>query len=284
MGIADEMQIATDAYLEEILNRRNNALSAKEAKYNEAAKAAAASALQVKDEAEKGAYKDYMNYINPYGTQAEAMAQRGMLHSGITQSNNARAYAAYQNRKASAQSSYANALSSAQNTLLQNQADILSSRYELEADYLGELMKAYNENYWKEKNFDYKLSRDEIEDARYEQEWAYMLAKDALGYSSSGSRSSGRRSSGSSKGSYTHTEQTSSSTGVTPGGSLGLGMKMGADMTFKTLWDKAEKATANGAKAADKSTAKEIIKVGKSSNLSAEQLNKLSKYLAGGKK
>ena len=111
-----------------------------------------------------------------------------------------------------------------------------------------------------------------------------MLAKDALGYSSSGSRSSGRRSSGSSKGSYTHTEQTSSSTGVTPGGSLGLGMKMGADMTFKTLWDKAEKATANGAKAADKSTAKEIIKVGKSSNLSAEQLNKLSKYLAGGKK
>ncbi len=279
MGIADEMQIATDAYLEEILNRRSSALSAKEAKYNEAARAAAASALKVKDEAEKGAYRDYMSYINPYGAQAEAMAQRGLWHSGISQSNNARAYAAYQSRRASAQSDYANAMSSAQSTLLQNQADILSSRYEQEVDYLSELMKAYNENYWKEKNFEYKLSRDEIEDARYEQEWAYMLAKDALGYSSSGSRSSGKSSSGSSNGSYTHTELT----GTAQGGSLGLGMKMGADMTFKTLWDKAAKATANGAKAADKSTAKEIIKVGKSSNLSTEQLNKLSQYLAGGK-
>ena len=284
MGIAEEMQIATDAYLEEILNRKSSALSAKEIKYGEAARQAAASALRVKDEAERGAYKDYMSYINPYGAQAEAMAQRGLLHSGISQSNNARAYAAYQSRSASAQSDYANALSSAQNTLLQNQADILSSRYEQEADYLSELMKAYNENYWKEKNYDYRLSRDELADERYEREWAYMLAKDALGYSSSGSRSSGRRSSGSSRGGYTHTEQSAAASAVSPGGSLGLGIRMGADMTYKTLWDKAERATSNGARAADKATAKEILKVGKSSSLSTEQLNRLSKYLAGGKK
>lgn len=282
MSITDELQLAIDAYLGEIKNRKSTALALKQQNYENIASAGLETAKSVQEETNRDAYKAYANYINPYGVQREAQNIYGLNSSGIAQSNNARAYSAYQNRLSQAQSDYSSAQSDIYTTLMSNSANLLSEEYGLQAEYLQNLMESYNENYWKELNYNYKLNRDSIEDERYEREWEYMLSQNA--YSSSSSSSSRKSSSSSNSNSkYTHTSQTTSPLYNTSGTNdyFASLVSLAENTSYANLNTLANQATNNGTTAADKSTAQQILNVGKSSNLSKEQLDALSKVLGG---
>ncbi len=51
---------------------------------------------------QKKARNDYLNYINPYGAQAEALGSQGLLNSGVSGNAQMGAYTIYQNRNATA--------------------------------------------------------------------------------------------------------------------------------------------------------------------------------------
>lgn len=61
------------------------------------------------------AYADYQKQVDPYGVQAEQMAQSGLTGSGYAESLKTQAYVAYQNRQAAAYQSYQDALVSFNN-------------------------------------------------------------------------------------------------------------------------------------------------------------------------
>lgn len=61
------------------------------------------------------AYADYQKQVDPYGVQAEQMAQSGLTGSGYAESLKTQAYVAYQNRQAIAYKSYQDALVSFNN-------------------------------------------------------------------------------------------------------------------------------------------------------------------------
>ncbi len=58
--------------------------------------------LANKDEEVRKAKNDYIAYINPYGYQSEALAQNGLLNSGVSETSKLGGYNTYQNRLASA--------------------------------------------------------------------------------------------------------------------------------------------------------------------------------------
>jgi hypothetical protein len=59
-------------------------------------------ATQNRDTEAKRARNDYQAYINPYGVNAESLASRGLLNSGLSETSQLGGYNAYQNRVASA--------------------------------------------------------------------------------------------------------------------------------------------------------------------------------------
>lgn len=285
MSITEELQTAIDAYLQEVKNKKSTSLSIKQRNYENLAANQMKEAQSQKLQTQRDSYKAYADYINPYGIQREANASYGIGNSGLTQSNNTRAYSAYQNRLATAQSDYVNSIGDINSTLLTNSADLLSEEYQLQAEYLQDMMEKYNENYWKELNYNYKLDRDRIADERYEREWDYMLAKNAYSSSSSNRKSSSSTSKSSSS-KYTHKSQSASasSAGSTSDKTMFDIIGMAESSSYANLADIANKATNNGTNAANQSTANQILNVGRNSNLSKEQLDALSKVLRGVRK
>jgi hypothetical protein len=59
-------------------------------------------ATQNRDTEAKRALNDYQAYINPYGVNAESLASRGLLNSGLSETSQLGGYNVYQNRVASA--------------------------------------------------------------------------------------------------------------------------------------------------------------------------------------
>jgi hypothetical protein len=55
---------------------------------------------------QKGAYVDWQKQSNPYGAEAEKLAQNGLLHSGYGETSQVAMYTAYQNRLAQARDTY----------------------------------------------------------------------------------------------------------------------------------------------------------------------------------
>ena len=83
---------------------------------------------QAKDKAEKdyikeqkGAYADYQKAINPYGTNAEKLADQGLLHSGYSESVKTSMYNTYQNRYMTARESYNQAILNYDNNIKEAQ-------------------------------------------------------------------------------------------------------------------------------------------------------------------
>lgn len=83
---------------------------------------------QQKDQANKsyireqaGAWADYQKQIDPYGVEAEKMANMGMTGTGYSESANTRAYITYQNRVVAARESYNQAVLNYDNAIKEAQ-------------------------------------------------------------------------------------------------------------------------------------------------------------------
>ena len=74
-------------------------------------------ATQNRDTEAKRARNDYQAYINPYGVNAESLASRGLLNSGLSETSQLGGYNAYQNRVASANKALQDAITAYDNDI-----------------------------------------------------------------------------------------------------------------------------------------------------------------------
>ena len=77
------------------------------------------------------AYTDWQKQIDPYGVNAEQMAQSGLGASGYSESSQVRMYTAYQQRVATARESYQNAVTSYNNAMTEAQLQNSSAKAEI---------------------------------------------------------------------------------------------------------------------------------------------------------
>ena len=77
------------------------------------------------------AYTDWQKQTDPYGVNAEQMAQSGLGASGYSESSQVRMYAAYQQRVATARESYQNAVTSYNNAMTEAQLQNSSAKAEI---------------------------------------------------------------------------------------------------------------------------------------------------------
>lgn len=97
------------------------------------------------------AKNDYVSYTNPYGYQAETMASKGQLQSGISQTAQLGGYNAYQNRLATANKAMQDAFT--QYDLDMNEA-IINNDVQKAQNALAklEMILGYTENFYDTKN------------------------------------------------------------------------------------------------------------------------------------
>lgn len=74
-------------------------------------------ATQNRDTEAKRARNDYQAYINPYGVNAESLASRGLLNSGLSETSQLGGYNTYQNRVASANKALQDAITAYDNDI-----------------------------------------------------------------------------------------------------------------------------------------------------------------------
>ena len=74
-------------------------------------------ATENRDTEAKRARNDYQAYINPYGVNAESLASRGLLNSGLSETSQLGGYNTYQNRVASANKALQEAITAYDNDI-----------------------------------------------------------------------------------------------------------------------------------------------------------------------
>lgn len=170
------MATTDNPYLQEALRKQQLA-------YDEAKRAAAERYATQRQQAQETAQSargvatsDYQRQINPYGVQAEALAQAGLRNSGVSQTAQSKAYGSYMNRLGQVQVGYGQAEREIAANEAQNLSNLDIQRLNAEANYQNMLY----EDAWKNKQFDYQKGRDDIGDQRYSQQWDYQVGRDAI--------------------------------------------------------------------------------------------------------
>ena len=156
-----------------------------------------------RDEALRSSSISYQNMINPYSTNAESLAMRGLSNSGIVGSNYARLYGNYQNNVAGANDAYNNSLNDISASLLSERSNVNAKKMAQMAQYYERLYDDYwareKFDYEKENDlknydfnqakFDYEKNRDKISDERWQEEFDFRKASSLLKNTSSSRRS-----------------------------------------------------------------------------------------------
>ncbi len=91
-----------NAYANQYEQTQNDMLDKQLAFYEQKIEQQKEKARQANDIESKKAKNDYFSYINPYGLQAESLANGGLLNSGVSETSKLGGYNTYQNRLASA--------------------------------------------------------------------------------------------------------------------------------------------------------------------------------------
>lgn len=112
-----------------------------------------AQAGQAYTQEKSAAYADYQKQVDPYGVQAEQMAQSGLTGSGYAESLKTQAYVAYQNRQAVAYQSYQDAMVSFNNAFteakMQNdatRANLAFQTYQMQLEAIVSMITNGNSN------------------------------------------------------------------------------------------------------------------------------------------
>ena len=110
-------------------------------------------AEQAYTQEKSAAYADYQKQVDPYGVQAEQMAQSGLTGSGYAESLKTQAYVAYQNRQAVAYQSYQDAMVSFNNAFneakMQNdatRANLAFQTYQMQLEAIVSMITNGNSN------------------------------------------------------------------------------------------------------------------------------------------
>ena len=166
----------------------------------------------------RGLYTDYQQQINPYGVNAEALAQQGLQNSGLSETTRANYYNTYQKARTEATNNAnsikadfdADIVKARQNGDIQKAQSALelykqkiadlsnfyNLRYQVSRDKVSDSQwqKEYDlsKNQW-QKQFDYQKSRDKVADSQWLKE--YNLSKKKVASSGTKKKSSKKKSS-----------------------------------------------------------------------------------------
>ena len=165
----------------------------------------------------RGLYTDYQKQIDPYGVNAEALAEQGLANSGLAETTKANYYNTYQTARTEATNN-ANTIKAdfdADIVKARQNGDIqkAQSAFELYKQKIADLSNFYNlryqvsrdkvsdsqwqkeydlsKNQW-QKQFDYQKSRDKVADSQWLKQYNLQKKKSV---SSGGSRKSTKKSS-----------------------------------------------------------------------------------------
>ena len=126
----------------------------------------------------KGLYTDYQKQINPYGVNAENLAEQGLANSGLAETTKANYYNTYQNARTEATNN-ANRIKAdfdAEITRARQNGDLqkAQSALELYKQKIADLSNFYNLRFQMDQ-FNYQKQRDTISDSQWQKE--YDLSK-----------------------------------------------------------------------------------------------------------
>jgi hypothetical protein len=175
----NEMINSTDSYYQQQIDASKQWADKQEEIQNANTEFAIEKVEQAKDKAnkdyireQKGAYSDYQGAINPYGVNAEKMAEQGLHKSGYSKSVAINAYNTYQNRYMAARESYNQAILNYDNSIkeaqLANNAQLAQIAYEALQKQLELSLQGFQ---YKNQLVLQKLDAVNQEKDRYYQRW-----------------------------------------------------------------------------------------------------------------
>lgn len=150
------------------------------------------------DKTNKALYTDYQKQINPYGVEAENMAEQGLGGSGVSESSRTNYYNTYQNARSEATNNAntikadfdAKIAQARQNGNMQ----LAQSAIDMYKQKINDLYQTYNlryqanrdnvaDNQWQQqfdynksvndRNYNYQVGRDNVADSQWRQEFDY---------------------------------------------------------------------------------------------------------------
>ena len=270
------------AYLTESLNKKKQEIAAALEKEYLTAGVEISAAEDTQKQSGRGASADYLNYINKYGYNAEKTADAGLAASGISQSDRVRAYQSYQSRLGQAAADYAGSRSQIYAALLQAQTDAGADTLQAESSYYDDLY----DDYWKNKNFEYKLERDALSDERYNtKNGTVASAAKSTAKAVSAPVSAAANEADTAGAYYTHSDVSGTDFRYYSGDSFNYELSIYTQSALNAVAvNKARELTGNGSHAADAAAGAALMDKARSEyKLSTQQLNDLSRYLAGEK-
>lgn len=149
----------------------------------------------------RGLYTDYQKQVNPYGANAESLAQQGLNNSGLAETTKANYYNTYQTARTEATNN-ANTIKAdfdADIVAARQNGDIQKAQAALELfkQKASDLLNFYNlrfdvdqfnyqksrdrvsDNQW-QKQYDYQVSRDKVSDKQWDKTFKYQKSRDKV--------------------------------------------------------------------------------------------------------
>jgi hypothetical protein len=177
-GVADQLVNSYQSSQNTLLDQQNEYLVSR---LEQQKKQAEQSYTQEKS----AAYTDYQKQVDPYGVQAEQMAQSGLTGSGYAESLKTQAYVAYQNRQAVAYQSYQQIIADYNNSFTEAKMQNDSQRASLAA----QVMEMQLENLLAGMQYNYQLLTDKANArltlaTQYPEQYEEVLSQIYADYSS----------------------------------------------------------------------------------------------------
>lgn len=182
-GMYNNMITSSDKYYQDQINATNKYAEQQKELQQQGTDFAIEKIEQQKDWAkqdytkeQKGAYSDYQKQSNTYGANAEAMASKGLIGTGYSESSQVSMYNTYQNRVATARDSYNRAVVNYDNSIkdaqLQNNSALAEISYNALKTQLELSLQGFQ---YKNTLLQQQLSaKNETED-RYYNRWQNVL-------------------------------------------------------------------------------------------------------------
>lgn len=131
----------------------------------------------------RGLYTDYQKQVNPYGANAESLAQQGLGNSGLAETTKANYYNTYQTARTEATNN-ANTIKAdfdADIVKARQNGDIQKAQAALELfkQKANDLLNFYNLRFDVDQ-FNYQKSRDRVSDNQWQKQYDYQVSRDKV--------------------------------------------------------------------------------------------------------
>lgn len=174
----DNLENQTNQLYEQQINQQNSIIDTSTQQITDEIERNKQKAEQEAEKTNRALYTDYQKQINPYGVNAEHLAEQGLANSGLAETTKAKYYNTYQTARTEATNN-ANIIKAdfdAQITQARQNGDIQKAQSALEMykQKISDLSNFYNLRFQVDQ-FNYNKERDTIADSQWEKEYQRAL-------------------------------------------------------------------------------------------------------------